>query len=74
MCFFFTVLAGRQQQFTETRYVVSKESIALPCAVPGVDNYLRWKFQANGSTFAIDAGQVFVGGIPKIFGQFDLPP
>lgn len=70
----FFLVECRIQQIKSTIYVVSGESVTLPCAVPGLDTYLKWRFQQNGSDFVQDAAQVFPGGIPSIFNQFDLPP
>nr|CAB3260446.1 uncharacterized protein LOC100175475 [Phallusia mammillata] len=75
-CFaiFYTVNGGRVQSYEPVRNIVSGEPVSFPCATPGHGDYLRWKFQANGSDIVIDACQIYPGGIPSVFSQFDLPP
>nr|XP_002121697.1 uncharacterized protein LOC100175475 isoform X1 [Ciona intestinalis] len=68
-------LCGRQQQIQEVRNVIATQSISLPCAVPGADKFLKWKFKANKTdSIEIDAAQVYPGSITSIFNQFNLPP
>uniref|UniRef100_H2ZC43 Immunoglobulin domain-containing protein n=1 Tax=Ciona savignyi TaxID=51511 RepID=H2ZC43_CIOSA len=66
---------GRQQQISETRYVIASHTVDLPCPVPGTDNFLKWKFQENRTgSVEIDAAQHYPGSVTSIFNQFNLPP
>lgn len=65
---------SQKQEYMPVRYAIKDKDISLPCAVPSDATFLKWRFEKNGTEFAIDAAQVFPGNIPRIFGEFNSPP